>query len=516
MKAKFSHCMNRLTSLVAMALIATSALHAQESKVLSSYDRTVRENFWMEVSNPAGIRQDTTLSAAYAELYGKGAYNPFKTMSEAVNPWSAGARAEALTHVRRFSMAGSFSFEQEWMNDCCGSMSNNPGLYPVEVYEFTPGRKLRQTYGIAGAISVDLTDAWRLGAKIDFESSNCAKRKDVRYTDYTLDFEFSPGFVYHNDKLSVGLNYIFDKSSETITAEQLGTIASTYYAFINKGLYYGKFESWEGTGVHLSESGVSGFPLRENAHGFGAQLQQGRMFLGLEYRHSSGLAGEKQSIWYRFPGNQVDLRIGDVFTSGRFDHRIDLGASWKKQTNYETILDKVTENGVTTTKEYGRNLIYQRSFLNADVEYTLTDGAHTLDVVIGADEERGAGSQMYPYLVNQDIMGWHADVGATAQMGIVTLHMGVGYRGGSLTEDMSKTTEDSGVQSELFRLEDYYKRDMEYRTANRINAAGAVRCKVYKGMYLQLDGTATAAFGLSSDRGWSGRIGANLRIGYEF
>lgn len=517
MKAKYSHCMNRLAGLVAMALVATPVLlEAQESRVMSPYERTVRENFWLEMSNPAGIRQDTTLSAAYAELYGKGAYNAFRTMSESANPWTAGAKAEALVHMKRFSLAGSFSFSQEWMKNCCGSMANVPGRYPVDVFEFTPGMKLRQTYGIAGSVSVDLAKCWRAGAVLDFRSSNCAKRKDIRYTDYSLDLEFSPGLVYHKGRLSFGFNYIFDKSGETVTAEQVGSAESSYYAFINKGLCFGRQEIWTGNGVHLNEAGVSGFPIRENSHGAGIQLQQDRLFFALEYRHASGLAGEKQSIWYRFPGDRIDLRAGDIISSGKWSHRIALGASWMRQSNNETVLDKVSENGVTTTVEYGSNLIFRRTVLDADLEYSLTDGLHTLDLTIGAEDERTSASQMFPYVVDQDILGWHADAGATAQMGIVTLHLGLGYHGGGFTENMRSTTEDSGVQTSLFRLEDWYRNDMEYRTADRISAALAARVMVYKGMYLQLDADALAAFGLKVMKGRSCRAGACLRIGYDF
>lgn len=515
MKAKYNHCTNRLFACLAvMCLAASGPIKAQQSRVMNPYERVVRGNFWMSESNPAGIRQDTTLHSAYAEIYGKGAYNGFRNSSEAQSPWNVGAKTEALTHLRKFSMAGHFGFEQDWVGSSSGAMFS--GCYPLNFYEFTPGMKTRQTYSVGGRISVDVAPLWRLGAGIDFRSSNRAKIKDIRYTDYSLEFEFTPGVVYCGKGFSIGLNYILGKNSETVTAEQVGTKQPEYYAFIDKGLYYGKYELWTGSGVHLSEAGVSGTPLREVSNGVAFQLQATRFFLGFEYLHSSGKAGEKQSIWYRFPSDQFSLRLGDVFESKGFEHRFELSANIKNQRNNETILEKVTENGVTTTREYGSNQILQRKAANAELEYSLSDGRHTLDVVLGTDESVSTASQMYPLVIREDLAQWYASVGGTAQIKRFTLHLGLGYRGGSLHSDQSLENEESGVESSLFRLEDVYRTDMEYMTAHRLSGALALRYDIYKGLYIQLEANAVGAFGLKTIKTGAARVEASLRVGYNF
>ena len=87
-----------------------------------------------------------------------------------------------------------------------------PGYYPVDVLEFTPGKKNRQTYSFTGAISADISTHWRIGAGIDFTSANYSKRKDLRHSNYFLDLNFSPGFVWHDGDISVGANSVVNKS----------------------------------------------------------------------------------------------------------------------------------------------------------------------------------------------------------------------------------------------------------------------------------------------------------------
>ncbi len=106
-----------------------------------------------------------------------------------------------------------------------------PGFYPVDILEFTPGRKDLQTYTFMGGIATDISPNWRLGGKIDFAASNYSKRKDVRHTNYRLDLKVAPGIMYHSGELAIGLSYIFGKNSESVKAEVIGTAENSYNAF---------------------------------------------------------------------------------------------------------------------------------------------------------------------------------------------------------------------------------------------------------------------------------------------
>lgn len=73
--------------------------------------------------------------------------------------------------------------------------------------------------------------------------------------------------MYHSGDLAIGFSYMFSKNSESIKAEVIGTTENSYNAFLDKGLMYGAYEAWDGSGIHLSESGINGFPIKELSNG---------------------------------------------------------------------------------------------------------------------------------------------------------------------------------------------------------------------------------------------------------
>lgn len=73
--------------------------------------------------------------------------------------------------------------------------------------------------------------------------------------------------MYHSGDMAIGFSYILGKNSESVKAEVIGTAENSYNAFLDKGLMYGAYEAWDGSGIHLSESGVNGFPIKELSNG---------------------------------------------------------------------------------------------------------------------------------------------------------------------------------------------------------------------------------------------------------
>ena len=159
-----------------------------------TYDIVERRNSWNAGANVTGIMMENT-NASYAELYGSNNQGDFRNSYEASKTWSAGATAKSITHLKDYSLIGSFSFDHTSGKDMSGSMFIHPGFYPVDILEFTPGRKDLQTYSFMGGIATNLNPNWRLGGKIDFASANYSKRKDVRHTNYRLDLQVAPGIM---------------------------------------------------------------------------------------------------------------------------------------------------------------------------------------------------------------------------------------------------------------------------------------------------------------------------------
>ena len=162
------------------------------------------------------------------------------------------------------------------------SMFLEPGYFPVDVLEFTPGDKTRQTYKFSGGFVTHLFYDYFFGIKADYTASNYAKRKDIRHTTYGTDLQIEPTFGEVSedpeDGQSRSVAYIFRKRTEMIDAEQVGAATDqSYYAFLDKGMRYGTYQVWDGDGIHLDEAGVGVFPVREFTHGFAVQLHTGEL-----------------------------------------------------------------------------------------------------------------------------------------------------------------------------------------------------------------------------------------------
>ena len=497
--------------LLALCLLVFSqaGLHAQ------TYGRVFRNNFWNSTDNITGIRQDT-VSRSYAEISGSYTGGGFRDSWEAEEGWSAGASTASIRHLERISFAGSFSFTQTEGYGMCGSMFIQPGYYPVDVLEFTPGRKTMQTYGFDGGLSYDVAEHWRIGAAMDFASANLAKRKDLRHTNWRLDMTVAPGFMFHKGDFAAGASAIFRKTSESVDPEQVGTTESSYYAFLDKGLMYGVHSVWTGSGLHLDEAGVNGFPVKEFSFGGSGQFQFRNFLADIRYLHTSGSVGEKEYIWFRFPGDEISADL--FYRTGGSDgqHRLRLGLLMKEHNMSESVLEKITENGVTNVFNHGWNRILSERAWKISPEYGFIAERFEARLKADVNMENSASSQIYPYVCTRTLLTWKVQADATVYgAGRFDLKVQAGYGAGRADEESRMASEESGVQTSPYRLQEWYDMHMEYITAQHLRAGMAVRYNFRKGMYIEADGTVVHGFGLRHIDG-SGRYGASLKIGYNF
>ena len=477
---------------------------------------------WSTSDNINGMRLDTA-AVSYAELAGSYAAGEFRDTWQPQRSWSAGASTASIRHLEDMTLTGGFSFGQTQGYDMCGSMFINPGMFPVDVLEFTPGRKVLQTYKFDGGLSYDLLSNLKIGAMMDFKSANIAKRKDLRHANYQLDMTVSPGVLYQDGNFTFGANYILRKVSETIEPKQVGTKVSSYDAFLDKGMMYGVYSVWSGSGLHLDEAGVGGFPVKEMHSGAAVQVQYKDLYAEVEYSRLSGTIGEKDFIWFRYPGNEVTVLSGYKFAVGDAMHYLRLEYGWKNVDLRENVLEKVTEGGVTNVYNHGFNHILAKSQWRLHPEYEYV--SEMLDILVDAafDKRRSVSTQMYPYIYKESLMTW--SVGAEvkmylAKMGLARLKgfeldAGVRYRDGAVSELSQLAAEVSGVQTEPFRLQEWYDRQMEFATASAVEAKVALRYSFWKGMYAKASGEWHHGLNLKYIPGRT-RATAALSIGLDF
>lgn len=508
MNVKHSRCVNRI-SFICFATALLCAFTASAQDYFMAWD----SNPWNDGKGATGIRCSEA-SGAYAESYGSYVMGGLRGNSDAATAWTAGVKTASVRHFGKFSTAGSFGYEQMWGQQMCGSMLIRPGFYPVDIYEFTPGPKLRQSYSVAGQLSVDVAPSWRLGLGTDFLSSNMAKRKDLRHTTYLLDFSLFPGVQYHSGDFAVALNYLISKNGETVRAEQVGTKVASYDAFLDKGLYYGVQQLWTGSGTHLNEAGVDGFPLSEFIQGGSLQLSSGGFYFGVMARIREGRAGEKQKVWYRFNGWDLDADLDYRFRTSAGVHRLAAGIVFFAQDNDEYALEQRTEGGVVTTVTIGSNRVFSRSTATASLGYGFTGRSWGLDVSASLTDKEGAASVMYPFLTVRKLLIPAVDMKFSASAGRFGFGLSSLWSCGFLTESDRLVAMADGVIGSPMRLEQYSLDYDELMTVHKLALAPSLRYTLAFGLYAEAYAWWNHGFGVQ--RLGADRLEAGLKLGYIF
>ena len=479
-----------------------------------TYDIIERRNSWNAGENVTGIRMDS-ISSSYAELYGKNNHGDFYHSYEAEKSWNAGAIAKSITHLKGYSLTGSFSFNHTSGKDMSGSMFIQPGFYPVDILEFTPGRKNLQRYAFMGGIASDIAPNWRLGGKIDFAASNYSKRKDLRHTNYRLDLKVAPSVMYHSGDLAIGFSYMFSKNSESVKAEVIGTTENSYNAFLDKGLMYGAYEAWDSSGIHLSESGINGFPIKELSNGGALQLQWKRFYGDIEYTYSSGSAGERDAIWFKFPTHRIASHLSYHFKQGKKEHFLRLNLQWSHLVNNENVINKETVNGITTTYINGSNRIFERDAFSVHPEYEFISPRTEVRLGTHISTFKRLTTQMYPYVASEKMLCTQTYVSSVFHIGKFDLKAAASFAIGNSTEKSRVITTDTEPGDPPYRLTDYYNLQNEYATAPQATLRLGLRYHFNHGIYAEVQGSYTRGFNLHYIDG-SSRWNETIKLGYTF
>lgn len=485
MNLKNSRSMNKIIRITAAVCLLLSSLftsYAQE------YEDVESRNLWLSGNNIAGLTTDS-LSICQAVLGGKFEAGENRQSYEAPLCWSAGAHSSGIVHLKEFSMTGHFGFEQFTGYDMCGSMFITPGFYPVDQVEYTPGRKTKQVYDLGGGISVPLENNFSLGAMMDVKAINYTKVKDLRYSDFALNLSLKPSILWQCGALRIGASFILDRDTEMIDADQVAAAQTSYHAFINKGLYYGIDQIWSSDAIHLDEAGITGFPLQRNALGFALQAEWKGFYCEGSYRHSAGKIGEKDAMWYKFPGDEASLTLAYKLMGGNgAEHRMVIDADFMRDRLDEAVIEKVSSGGVTTRKILGYNSIYNRSSMSITASWDMLKmGAYEFMAYGNYSREDGVSSLVYPMAAQQSLNSYDFGGKALYWLGSWRLGVNLSLSGGKLFENVSSVAGET-VNHMPYRQQEYYEMWRDYNTALHFSSEISIRYKFAKGLYLELVG----------------------------
>ncbi len=464
------------------------------------------------------LRAGMVRDGGNAEIYARTGQGGFRPGYASSSQWFSGISASGRKTSRKTTFEGTFGFEQMWGTKMLTSMLVNPGYFPVDVLELTPGDKSRQTYSFSGGIGTDLSPLWVLGGKVSFSASNYAKMKDLRYTNYALDISVEPSVGYRLGGGIIQLSYIHRKVSETIDAEQVGSATDqSYYAFFDKGMRYGAYEVWDGAGVHLNEAGVGLLPIVERSDGAGIEYVGKSFRASLRGLGTNGLVGEKGYNWFRFPGWTVEAKASGNMPMGTLRGNWSLSASVKADRLDEAAMDRQTVGGVTVPVIYAYDPVSERLHSQVLAGFGVAGAKWRLRATAAWMGWAEQSYLRYPYTDRLNFNMWRAGFSGDATFGIVDAGLTTGFRVGSSREQGLKTVGELLPAEPPFRLQSDWDRKMEYLGVPclSLGASASVRIPPVSGLRIIADLLWEHGFGVRLLPG-SNRLTASVRVAYGF
>lgn len=421
--------------------------------------------------------------------------------------WEAGAFTESYVRVSpKIAFSGRLSYSNFRGRNMGGPVFMDPSYNPVNFYESTDtttGVKTRELYTLSGGIAYAFDGRWSIGGKVDYQTGNCAKRKDPRFLNSWSDIFLSAGGRFApSGRFSAGVAFIYRKTLETVTGSIYGTSDKQYYILVDYGGFWGKREQFGSDNGYISTSDSR--PMYNSFYGAALQLDFGRsdavrFFSELSWMKRSGYYGERgsSSVTYTEHSGHV-FRYSGVLTaaSGRAVHRVSLDLEYSPLKNYENIYRETTVQGQSPVVEYfGKNKVLDRNVAAVSVSYTGYLGVEGFrpewEYGVLADAERDAFTAVsYPFYRRQSVTQFSGSVYGMKSFFVGDNVFAVGvlaaYSAGTGTEN--EDGEYAPSTSDLpFSGDTYLHRDFEYRTAGRFSAGLSFR-------YTRVFGKGVAAY----------------------
>lgn len=439
------------------------------------------------------LNPDRPASQGMAALWGGVEEGGFRPAFDASLQWTAGAGAQGVRHGKNTSWTGALSFEQRMGYNMFSSLFLEPGYFPMDFLEFSPGTKSRQTGRLEGGFLTDIGMEAAVGIKASFQVTHEAKQQAPRPTAFGMKLQVEPTFTYvMDDEVGLVSSYLFRLRTENLQ----GTADETAPIFMDKGLRYGSYLSWNGQ-----------FAVQELSHGFSELFQSPELSLGVSALWKRGKAGNSGLRTFQYPGSTISAFVEQTYLADKADHIYRI--SYQRQRDQ---LKEASEGGYNPTSDRvirNLGLQYKVRFLGGILKSTglSLDGSRS--------SERSV--LMMPRFTDMIVRyNGAATWQASFSYGIVDLDLHV-QAGKGWWKDRGRMDVTEQPEGDPLRLTDDWLRKMDYLMASRMGMGGTLTCRIpaVKGLFVQLYGYWHHAFNVTRLPGKNREIGT-LKVGYRF
>lgn len=404
--------------------------------------------------------------------------------------WSAGARAESVRHGERTSWMGSVSLEQKTGYGTLSSMSLEPGYFPVDLLEFTPGTKSRETGRLEAGFVTDLGYEYAAGIKASFQAGYLGKRTDVRHSAFGVDLQVEPTFTYvMDDNMGFAAAYVFRLKTQRVQMYPGDENA----VFLDKGLHYG---------TYLEKEGV--FPVREMSQGLSGRFYSEEVEAGLEWIWKRGRAGASDVDRFLFPGSKISAFYEQAFLAESADHVVRL--------SYQRDRDQLRQQNAEGS---GITAVSDRKYLDAELKYEIRFLHGTVRRLgLALEGHRRVDRALSPRWDQVKRNLGAATLSSSFTLGALDLGFEV-QAAGALWRDRGRS-KDETTDTPSRRTEDWL-RLMDYYMAPQVRTGGSLTYHFSspQGLFLRVDGHWLHALRKTATGGQNREIGT-VTVGYDF
>ena len=337
---------------------------------------------WLRSSNAAGMNEMKIKKISEAELFFDKGNGQWVNYNESDNDLQAGIGAGSYFRLNQeIVLTGQIGYSFYQGQNMGGSYLIDPYHAPfdiVDLNEESRGKKRKETYHVMGGVSGRINKHWILGGKFDYHAINFTKQKDLRHTNHLMDLVISPAVVFEaNDRLKLGIDYLYQRKNEGITYQTFGTTDKIYNSLISYGAFWGTKEEF---GTNGYTKGNENKPLVDQFHQGDFQLEWNMssrlsLFNEVGYKKRKGHYGVQSPHTIVNSNHNSDIVLNHTTFAMKYPthhHYINVGFEWERLNNFENIYRYDNESGgLQDVGYYGQIKTGHKTCWNLNADYTL-------------------------------------------------------------------------------------------------------------------------------------------------
>lgn len=494
-------------------------------------------NAWLSTGHALGLHALPISKISVAEAFSEYGKGRFVNFFEANQHFSAGAKMQSYRKMSdKLAFHGSMEYDAFRGKNMGGSVFIDPYRYPLDIDEnadSTAGKKKLERYHLAGAVSRKLGDSWKIGGKIDYETANYAKLKDMRHTNMLLNLDGNVSGSYSfNNCIEVGVGYDYQRRVESVDFDIYGNTDRQYLSLINFGSFYGNIELHDDQGYTADKTPMYDVVHKASVFANIKLAQNLEWFSQLTYGDRNGyygIRGTGSIVFTEHQGSQLEYHSAATLKKEETIQHFELRLCHQNVDNFQNIYRRETTAGSNTIiAYYGQTKLMDQKITSASFEYTSLLQMNGLNPrwilkAGGQYHRRQQQVSFYPFFRKQEInqVNFNGSVERNFNFGndllSVSYELKYGSGGGIAKLDGLYATPSSS-QSMPISKDDYLYREFEYLTTARvINSIGfrfAHLVKANQLAYIGLSLNNTNAFRVTTigNRYFS----TQLSLGYSF